>query len=174
MAQGYSPLSAAFCENLFLSVISDLGTLVPWIFGALAQVDASVLLKTKSLAFRKMLHKILIRVSFYFRLKMEVKYLRVLSRGLFRSRRAVYLDSRNVLDPNSISTYQKYSEEDHAKVLELVNVHGQNWKHIGQLMGRLVIKHYCYSGKEKHITRYVDCIFQTCPLLSPSIHHDTV
>ena len=56
---------------------------------------------------------------------MELKYLRVLSRGLFRSRRAIYKNSGNVLDPNSISNYQKYSEEDHDKVLELVEVHGQ-------------------------------------------------
>ena len=80
---------------------------------------------------------------------MELKYLRVLSRGLFRSRRAVYMNSGNALDPNSIATYQKYSEEDQAKVLELVDVHGQNWKHIGQLMGRSEIKHSCDSGIEK-------------------------
>ena len=72
---------------------------------------------------------------------MELKYLRVLSRGLFRSRRAIYKNSGNVLDPNSISNYQKYSEEDHDKVLELVEVHGQNWKLIGQLMGRSDIKY---------------------------------
>ena len=70
---------------------------------------------------------------------MELKYLRVLSRGLFRSRRAIYKNSGNVLDPNSISNYQKYSKEEHAKLLEMVEEHGQNWKLIGQLLGRSVM-----------------------------------
>ena len=65
--------------------------------------------------------------------------MRELSRGLFRSRMIVYYNARNVLDPNSISNYQKYSKEEHAKLLEMVEEHGQNWKLIGQLLGRLVV-----------------------------------
>ena len=49
----------------------------------------------------------------------------------------VYQTARSVLDPNSLSNYQKYSEEEHANVLELFEVHGPNWKLIGQLVGRL-------------------------------------
>ena len=106
---------------------------------------------------------------------MELKYLRVLSRGLFRSRRAVYLNSGNFLDPNALSNYQKYSEEDRAKVLELVDVHGQNWKLIGQLLGRSDIKHLLLLRYKKHVL--IDILiafFEFALFYLHQSHHDTV